>query len=529
MQKFIVVTGGVLSGLGKGVTTASIGRILMSRSFSVMPIKIDGYVNVDAGTMNPFEHGEVYVTDDGGEIDLDIGHYERFLDTNLGKKNNLTTGLVYKTVIEKERKGDYLGKTVQVIPHITNEIKKRIEHVAKKSKADFVLIEVGGTVGDIENMVFIEALRQLHLKHQKDFLFIHLTLVPTILSGEQKTKPTQHSVKELLSIGIQPNIIMCRCSKDLPKKQKEKIALFCSVPDECVISNPDLDSIYDVPLKLEEQDLSSIILKHLRIKNNIKPLKEWAKFVDRMHDAKKEVTIGIAGKYTDLHDSYLSIVESLCHAGTANGAMVQTRWIDTEKIEEEGPHEELAGIDGLIVPGGFGSRGGEGKITAIKYVRENNIPFLGICYGMQLAVAEFARNVCGLKGANSTEINEKTKYPVIDYLKGQKDIDKLGGTMRLGAYDCNIKKGTLAYKLYESTKISERHRHRWEVNNKFRKIIEKGGMVFSGINPQQNLVEMMELPDHKYFIGTQAHPEFKSRPMNPAPLFDWLVKAALEK
>ena len=527
MPKFIVVTGGVLSGLGKGVTTASIGKILQSKGFSVVPIKIDGYINTDAGTMNPFEHGEVFVTDDGGEIDLDIGHYERFLNISLSKENNLTTGLVYGAVIEKERRGDYLGKTVQVIPHVTEEIKKRIKEVAKKSRVDFVLIEVGGTVGDIENMVFIEALREMRLKNPEDFIFIHTTLVPTIITGEQKTKPTQHSVKELLSLGIQPDIIVCRSEKEIPKKLKNKIALFCSVPDDCVISNPNLKSLYEVPLKLEEQNLSEIVFRKLGLKSRKKNLGGWKKLVEKAKNPKKEVTIGIVGKYAHLIDSYLSIKEALQHAGMKNDCRVNTSWIEAEDLEKNGAEKYLKNVDGIIVPGGFGPRGTEGKIAAIKYVRENNIPFLGICYGLHMAVVEFARNVCDMKGAHTTEAKPKTKYPVIDLLPEQKRITKKGGTMRLGAYTCDTKKGSLAERVYGRKRISERHRHRWEVNDRFIKELERDGLLLSGINPESKLVEIVEYPKNKYFIACQFHPEFKSRPENPAPLFDGLIRARL--
>jgi CTP synthase len=529
MQKFIVVTGGVLSGLGKGVTTASIGRILQSKGYSVVPIKIDGYVNTDAGTMNPFEHGEVFVTDDGGEIDLDIGHYERFLDISLAKENNMTTGQVYGSVIEKERAGEYLGKTIQVIPHITDEIKKRIKSVARKTKADFVMIEVGGTVGDLENMVFIEALREMRLKDPENFLFIHLTLVPTIISGEQKTKPTQHSVKELLSLGIQPDIVVCRSDKDIPKKLRQKIALFCSIPAECVFSNPDLNSLYEVPIKLEDQGISTVLFQKLGLEQKEEDLVEWRKFVEKERKLKETVKIAIVGKYTHLEDAYLSIKEALHHAGLNNNRLVDIKWIESEELYENGPEEYLDGVDGLIIPGGFGSRGTEGKIKAIKYAREKNIPLLGICYGLHMTVIEFARNVCGLKNAYTTECEEKGDYPVIDLMEEQKRIKNMGGTMRLGAYKCKLKEGSLARKLYGEELISERHRHRWEVNNKFHDELEKGGIIFSGINPQSGLVEIIELPSNDYFIAVQFHPEFKSRPEKPAPLFDGLVKAAIKK
>ncbi len=526
MPRFIVITGGVLSGLGKGVTTASIGKILQSKGFSVVPIKIDGYLNTDAGTMNPYEHGEVYVTDDGGEIDLDIGHYERFLNMDLGKENNITTGSVYGEVIRKERRGDYLGKTVQVIPHITNEIKQRIMRVAKKANRDFVLIEVGGTIGDLENMVFVEALRQLAAENPHKFLFVHVTLVPTIVSGEHKTKPTQRSVRELQSLGIQPNVIICRADKELSKNIKEKIALFCSVPKNSVISNPNVESLYEIPLIFEEQGLSDIIFKHLNLKPRAQDLRKWRQLVKRSKYPHGEITIVIVGKYAHLEDAYLSIKEALHHAGIKNDVRVNIKWVEAEDIEDAGPEKYLRDADGVIVPGGFGARGTEGKISAIQYVRENKIPFLGICYGLHMAVVEFARNVCGMKGANSTEVDPKTPYPVIDLLPEQKKTSEKGGTMRLGAYKCEIKRGTTAYKAYGKTQILERHRHRWEVNNKFRKRLEAKGLIISGINKDRNLVEIIELRNHPYFIASQFHPEFKSRIERPAPLFDALVRAA---
>lgn len=527
MPRFIVVTGGVLSGLGKGVTTASIGRILQSKGYSVIPIKIDGYLNTDAGTMNPYEHGEVYVTDDGGEIDLDIGHYERFMNLSLGKENNMTTGAVYGSVIKKERHGDYLGKTVQVIPHVTDEVKKRIGHVAKKTKADFVMIEVGGTIGDIENMVFVEAIRQLSMENPGNVLFIHLTLVPTIITDEHKTKPTQKSVRELQSLGIQPDVLICRADRELSEKNKEKIALFCSVPINCVISNPNVKSVYEVPLLFEEQGMSKIIFDRFCMKAKKTDLKEWRKLVERDKDPKHKVTIGIVGKYTHLTDAYLSIKEALRHAGIKHNSKVEIKWIESEDLEKEGAKNLLFGVDGVIVPGGFGGRGTEGKISAVKYCRENKIPFLGICYGLHMAVVEYARDVCNMECAHTTECDEKTRYPVIDLLPDQKGLDEKGGTMRLGAYDCDIKPGTLASRVYSSKTVSERHRHRWEVNNVFREKLEGCGLIVSGLNKKQDLVEIIELKGHPYFIACQFHPEFKSRVEKPAPLFDHLVKAAL--
>ncbi len=535
MPRFIVVTGGVLSGLGKGVTSASIGRILQSHGFSVMPIKIDGYLNTDAGTMNPYEHGEVYVTDDGGEIDLDIGHYERFLNLNLGKENNMTTGAVYGSVIARERHGDYLGKTVQVIPHVTDEIKSRIMSVAKKPGIDFILIEVGGTVGDIENMVFIEALRQLSGENPGKFMFMHLSFVPTILSGEHKTKPTQRSVKELQSLGIHPNVVLCRADKPLEEAIKKKLALFCSVPEECVISNPDLPSLFEVPIVFEDQDLSEIVFRHFGTKGRGTDLKEWRKLVEKDKNPESEVTIALVGKYTHLEDAYLSIKESLHHAGVANSCKVNIRWVEAENLHKavkSGKGEEfLKGIDGVIVPGGFGVRGTEGKMDAIKFCRENKVPFMGICYGLHMATIEFARNVCGMDRANTTESEKPTKYPVIHLIEDQKTKKDKGGTMRLGAYDCKLIPGTLAHKLYGQDEISERHRHRWEVNEEFVPELESKGLVISGRNPQSGLVEIIELPPeiHPYFIAGQFHPEFKSRVGKPAPFFDGLVKAAKKK
>ena len=520
-MKYIVVTGGVLSGLGKGVTTASIGRILTDRGYGVIPVKIDGYVNVDPGTMNPYEHGEVYVLDDGSETDLDLGHYERFLNTNLTGESNITTGSIYKTVIEKERRGDYLGKTVQVIPHITDEIKNRI----RKFKADIVLIEVGGTVGDIENQVFIESLRQMSREQENNFLFIHLSYVPVILTGEQKTKPTQHSVKELLSLGIQPDIVIGRCKTELSEETKRKIALFCGVDKSCVFSNPDVDDTYLVPLVFTRQDLGSLIVKKLKLKQIPPHTFKWEHLVERMQKYRYEVTIGIVGKYTGLEDAYLSIKEAFKHGGAANLAKVNIKWFESEEFTIE----DLKKVDGILVPGGFGQRGVEGKINAVRFARENNIPFLGICFGLQMAVIEFARNVCNLTKANTTEADPDTPHPVIDLIPEQAKIQDKGGTMRLGVYRCAIKKNTLTHRLYNKLEIHERHRHRWEVNPKYTGILENSGLVLSGINPERNLVEMVEISKHPFFIASQFHPEFKSRLENPAPLFSGLVKAALER
>lgn len=519
-MKFIVVTGGVLSGLGKGVTTASIGRILMDRGYDVVPIKIDGYVNVDPGTMNPYEHGEVYVLDDGSETDLDLGHYERFLNMDLDGHSNMTTGQIYETVIGKERRGEYLGKTVQIIPHITDEIKERI----LSFNTDILVIEVGGTVGDMENAVFIEALRQM-AQEQDDFLFIHLSYVPVILSGEQKTKPTQHSVKELLRMGVQPDIIIGRCEDELERETREKIALFGGVEKKDVLSNPDTSDIYQLPMILEKQDLSNRIIKKLNLDRKPTYSFRYEKILRKTKDQKYETTIGIVGKYTGLEDAYLSIKEAFKHAGMKNKAKVNIRWLESEDISPE----DLYGFDGILVPGGFGSRGAEGKINAIRYAREGKVPMLGICFGLQCAVIEYARNVCGLEKANSTEIDPETPHPVVDLIPDQENVDKMGGTMRLGAYPCKIRKKTLAYKLYEKDLAHERHRHRWEVNPNYTRILKENDLVISGKYPERDLVEMIELPDHPFFIACQFHPEFKSRVDNPSPLFSGLVKAALKR
>ncbi len=520
-MKYIVVTGGVLSGLGKGVVTASIGRILKDGGYTVAPLKIDGYVNVDPGTMNPYEHGEVYVLDDGGETDLDLGHYERFLNVDLTRDSNMTTGSVYKTVIEKERRGEYLGKTVQVIPHITDEIKSRV----KKFKADVVLIEVGGTVGDIENRIFIEALRQMALDKGNKFLFIHLSYIPVIASGEQKTKPTQHSVKELLALGIQPDIIVGRCSQPLTDDTRRKLALFCGVKPEEVLSDPDVENIYSLPLEFGRQNVGDIVARKLDLKKAEHESRKWRGLVEDMSKPSAQVTIGVVGKYTGLEDAYLSIKEAFKHAQAANGCCVKLKWLEAEDLKDS----DFEALDGVLVPGGFGSRGLEEKIRAVRYVRERKLPFLGICLGMQMLVVEYARNVCGLKGANTTEAEPGTPHPVIDFIPEQKDIVDKGGTMRLGAYECDVRKDTLAHRLYGKRTISERHRHRWEVNPEYVGRLEEKGLVFSGVYREKNLMEIAELPGHPYFIGCQFHPEFKSRLENPAPLFSGLVAAAIKR
>jgi len=532
MSKYIFITGGVISSLGKGITCASIGKILESRGLKVALMKFDPYINVDPGTMNPYQHGEVYVTEDGAETDLDLGHYERFTQANTTKFNNVTTGQVYNAVISKERHGDYLGKTIQVIPHITNEIKERIKKVAEVSGADIVIVEIGGTVGDIESLPFLEAARQFRLDvGYANALYIHLTLVPYIkVADEIKTKPTQHSVGTLREIGIQPDILICRTEKPLSEEVKEKISLFCNVRKEAVIEARDVESIYQIPLVFKKQILDEIILSHFNLICKFSDLKDWEKnVIERVLNPKDKVKIAIVGKYITLQDAYKSIYEALVHAGIANDAKVEIKKLDSEAIQKEGPDKFLKDVSGVLVPGGFGYRGIEGKIKAIKFSRENKIPFLGLCLGMQCAAVEFARGVCGLKGANSTEFKPRTKYPVISLLAEQRKIKDLGGTMRLGAYPCKIKKRTLAFKVYGKALIQERHRHRYEFNNKYKKLFQKKGIVFSGIYPKKNLVEIIELKDHPYFIAVQFHPEFKSKPDKAHPLFREFISAALEK
>jgi len=538
LTNYIFVTGGVLSGLGKGITLASIGKVLQSKGFKVTAIKIDPYINLDAGTLRPTEHGEVWVTDDGGEIDQDLGHYERFLDENILKEHNITTGQVYKVVIEKERKGEYLGKTVEVIPHIPDEIKRRIKNVAKKTKADFILIEIGGVVGDYQNVLFMEAAREMKLEGEK-IVVVHVGYLPIPeYLGEMKTKPMQHSVKELRTIGIQPDIIICRSDYPVDEIRKDKIALFCNVKKEDIISNPNLVNVYELPLIFEEQKLGDKILKKLNLKSRKNGLRDWRKFIKNVNKIKKVVKIGIVGKYFDigkyrLPDSYISVIEAIKHAAWHNNARPEIKWIDSKTFEKNPKKiSMLKEFDGIIVPGGFGQTGIEGKIATIRYAREHKIPYLGLCLGMQLAVIEFARNVCGMKGANSTEFNSKTSYPVIDFIPEQAKLireSRYGATMRLGAYPAILKKKSLVRKLYGKDKVWERHRHRYEVNPKFIDLIEKKGLVFSGRSPDGILMEFMELPKHPCFIGTQAHPEFKSRPMKPSPMFDGLIKACLKK
>ena len=531
MAKYIFITGGVISSLGKGITSASIGRIMESRGIKVTLMKLDPYINVDPGTMNPYQHGEVYVTDDGAEADLDLGHYERFTKAVITKFNNVTSGQVYNAVILRERRGDYLGKTIQVIPHITNEIKDRIRKGAHASDAEIVLVEIGGTVGAIESLPFLEAVRQFRLDMGfENVLYVHVTLIPYVRSADEiKTKPTQHSVGKLREIGIQPDILICRTEKTLSEDIKEKISLFCNVPKSAVIEARDVESIYQIPLVFKEQGLDKIILKHFRLKFKSTDLKDWSRdVVEKAIRPKRKVLIALVGKYIALQDAYKSIYEALNHAGIYNDARVEIRKVDSEDIEKFGPAKFLKDVSGLLIPGGFGYRGIEGKIAAIHYARENGVPFLGLCLGMQCATIEFARNACGLRDANSTEFKPKTKSPVISLLEEQHKIKNLGGTMRLGIYPCRIKKGTLAHRVYRKTLIMERHRHRYEFNNKYRKLLEKHGMIFSGIYAKKGLVEVVEVRDHPFFLAVQYHPEFKSKPDNVHPLFRDFIGAALK-
>lgn len=528
--KYVFVTGGVVSGLGKGITAASLGRLLKNRGYKVTIQKFDPYLNVDPGTMSPYEHGEVFVTDDGAETDLDLGHYERFIDENLTQHSSVTMGKVYSTVIEKERRGDYLGKTVQVIPHVTNEIKERI-YSFENTDTDIVITEVGGTVGDIEGLSIIEAIRQVGLeKNPEDVVYIHVTLLPYIFgSNEIKSKPTQHSVKELQSLGIQPNILVCRTEQDIPDTIREKLALFCNVRKSSVIQNKTADNLYAVPLMLEEEGLAREVCNHMRLDRYVPDNTEWQKMIDNIRNIGDEsVNIGIVGKYIQLEDSYLSVIESLHHAGFANKVKVNIKLIDCETINKETAQEKLKGLQGIIVPGGFGNRGIEGKIETIRYARENKIPFLGICLGMQMAVVEFARNVLKLEDVNSEEFNENAKNKVIHIMDEQKEVKKKGGTMRLGAYPCLLKENTKVKELYEKENIFERHRHRFEYNNEYKEMLENAGLICSGISPNGELVEIVEYKKHPFFIGVQFHPELKSRPNRPAPVFVGLIKAAKE-
>ena len=529
--KYIFVTGGVVSGLGKGITAASLGRLLKNRGYKVTIQKFDPYINVDPGTMNPYEHGEVFVTDDGAETDLDLGHYERFIDENLTKDSSVTMGKIYSTVIEKERKGEYLGKTVQVIPHITNEIKERI-YKFENTDTDIVITEVGGTIGDIEGLSIIEAIRQVGLeKNPEDVIYVHVTLLPYITgSNEIKSKPTQHSVKELQSLGIKPDILVCRTEQDIPDNIREKLALFCNVRKTSVIQNKTADCLYAVPLMLEEEGLAREVCNHLKLDRYIPDNRKWEEMIEKIRkiDKSNKVKIAIVGKYIKLEDSYISVIESVKHAGFANDVETEIKLIDAEKITKDTADEMLKEFQGIIVPGGFGNRGIEGKIETIKYARENKIPFLGICLGMQMAVVEYARDVLGLKDANSQEFDEKSKNQVIHIMENQKSVNKKGGTMRLGSYPCVIKEGTLAEKVYGTTEIAERHRHRFEYNNDYKERLENAGLICSGTSPDGELVEIVELSqkEHPFFIAGQFHPELKSRPNRPAPLFVELVRVA---
>ena len=527
--KYIFVTGGVVSGIGKGITAASLGRLLKTRGLRVTIQKFDPYINIDPGTMSPYQHGEVYVTDDGAETDLDLGHYERFIDENLTKNSNVTTGKIYDSVISKERQGAYLGRTVQVIPHITNEIKEKVFKVGNEGNTDVVITEIGGTVGDIESQPFLEAIRQVTGDvGRANSMYIHVTLVPYLpSSGEQKSKPTQHSVKELLSIGIQPDIIVCRSEVPLEKELKDKIGLFCNIPSGCVFENLDCDTIYDVPIMLENQGLSDKVCERLGIDAPAPDLTEWKGLIQKVKSLKNKVRIALVGKYVALHDAYLSVAEALRHGGFDCETEVQIDWIQSEEITRENVSEKLGGADGILVPGGFGDRGIEGKICAIEYARENKIPFLGICLGMQLAVVEFARNVAGLAGAHSSELDPDTPYPVIDLMPEQKDISDMGGTMRLGAYPCVLKEDTFSKEAYQTDEISERHRHRYEMNNAYRDKLAESGLVIAGTSPNGKLVEIVELKDHPWFVGVQFHPEFKTRPNRPHPLFKKFVYNSL--
>jgi len=525
--KFIFVTGGVVSSLGKGIAAASLGRLLKNKGLKVFMLKFDPYINVDPGTMSPYQHCEVFVTDDGGETDLDLGHYERFIDENLSRNSSVTTGKIYQSVIEKERKGDYLGATVQVIPHITNEIKSRLLDLAKESDCDVLITEIGGTVGDIESLPFLEAIRQMRRDMgYKNTMYIHNTLVPYLeTTGELKTKPTQHSVKELRSLGIIPDVIILRTHKKITNSIREKVALFCDVQKEAVIECKDVEVLYEVMINLKKEKLDSLVCEHLELPDTNSDITVFENLIERIKKLKDKVTVGLVGKYVSLHDAYLSVTEALKHAGYANDVDIEIRWINSGTVTEENVAELLEGCTGILVPGGFGQRGIDGKIQAIKYAREKKIPFLGLCLGMQLSVIEFARNVCGLIDANSTEFETDTIYNVIDFLQDQYQGIDMGGTLRLGLYNCNLKLGSLAQQAYGTDKIRERHRHRYEFNNKFKKVFEKHGMVFSGINPEQNLCEIIELNNHPHFIATQFHPEFLSRPDKPHPLFTKFIES----
>ena len=530
MVKYVFVTGGVVSGLGKGITAASLGRLLKARGYQVTMQKFDPYINMDPGTMNPIQHGEVFVTDDGTETDLDLGHYERFIDESLDKNSNVTTGKIYWTVLQKERHGDYGGGTVQVIPHITNEIKSRFYRGKTPDEDRIAIIEVGGTAGDIESQPFLEAIRQFqHDVGKENAVLIHVTLVPYLkASGELKTKPTQASVKELQSMGLWPDVLVCRSEYRLSDELKDKIALFCNVPSDHVLQNLDVEYLYEAPLAMEKEQLAQVVCECLHLPCPEPDLTDWTAMVENLRNPQSETEIAIVGKYIQLHDAYLSVVEALKHGGIASRVNVNIRWVDSEEIERQGCEPLLKGVDGILIPGGFGHRGTEGKIQAVKYARENKIPFLGICLCMQMAIVEFARDVAGFKDANSAELNPDTMHPVIYLMPEQNGVENIGGTLRLGAYPCVLKEGTKAYELYGAKEISERHRHRYEVNNDYRSALEEHGMTMAGLSPDGRIVEMIELKDHPFFIGTQGHPELKSRPNRAHPLFRGFVKAADE-
>ncbi len=531
MTKFIFVTGGVVSSIGKGITTASLGRLLRNRGLTVTVQKLDPYINVDAGTMNPYQHGEVFVTDDGAETDLDLGHYERFIDVNLTSGSSITTGKVYSEVIAKERRGDYLGATVQMIPHVTNEIKERIVQVGQHDGADVVIAEIGGTVGDIEGQIFVEALRQF----RKDVgpancLYIHVTLIPNVGPwGEIKTKPTQHSVMKLREMGIQPDVLICRTKQPLSDDMKEKISLFCDVDKEAVIEAMDVETIYEVPLRYEESGLASLVIRRLGLPDHEPNLGEWEQIIERIKRPNFEVSVAIVGKYTGNGDAYISVAEALRHGGIANNARVNIHFIDSETLEADEVEARLSDLDAIVVAGGFGARGVEGKINAVRFARERQIPYLGLCYGMQMAVIEFARNVCRLKGAQTEECDPHAQHPVIHILPEQKQVEDMGASMRLGAFRCQLEIGSLAERLYGTSHVYERHRHRYELNNDYREILKKHGMVCSGISPDYRLVEIVEIPKHRFFIATQFHPEFKSRPNRAHPLFRGVIEAAVAR
>lgn len=531
MAKYVFVTGGVVSGLGKGITASSLGLLLKSRGYKVFMQKFDPYINVDPGTMSPFQHGEVFVTADGSETDLDLGHYERFIDEELNYTSNITTGKIYSSVIEKERRGDYLGATVQIVPHITNEIKNKVYEAAQTSKADIIITEIGGTVGDIESIAYLESLRQIRDElGKKDTFFIHTTLIPYIYgSGELKSKPTQHSVIELRSLGIQPDCLVCRVPYSMENSIKQKLCLFCSIPNDNIIEAVDVPNIYQIPINFYNQKMDEVVLKQFNLPIRKADISNWQKLIKTVDNLKDEVQIALVGKYVELHDAYLSVMEALKHAGYKYNKKVKINWIDAEILEKKDNLDEVfKNTQGILVPGGFGVRGIGGKIKACQYARVNKIPYLGICLGMQIAVIEFARNVCNLEKASSTEFDELCPQPVIDLMTEQKQIVNLGGTLRLGNYDCTVKKNTLAFKCYNKENIKERHRHRYEFNNKYKEILEKNGLTFSGINEESNLVEIIEYKKHPFFIACQFHPEFKSRPTKPHPLFDAFVKSSID-